>query len=795
MTSPFATGAAAAERLLVPGGALQGPLFASLISRWVRAPLEFERGARIGPYRILDRLGHGGMAVVYLAERADGEFEQRVALKLVSPGSGGAPEDARALLRRERQILAGLEHPHIARLLDGGTTEDGELWFAMEVVEGERIDRWCDGAGADRAQRLRLFGQVCDAVGFAHARLLVHRDLKPSNILVTASGEVKLLDFGVAALTQPGQQDATPRAMTPGYASPEQRRGEAETTASDVWQLGRLLELLCPAPRRGRDLDAIVARARHDEPARRYASVRELGDDVRRALERRPVLARDAGWTYSALRFVDRHRVSSAIAVGAIAAIAALAVSFTLRLTTERDAAAREAQRANAAVGFMVDLFRSNDPARNQGEVPDAKQLLARGVERLDRDLADQPEVRARLMLAIAQIYDSLGEAAAARRLLDDAVTLSQGSPHFDARARSEAALVRAEIVLHHGRPLDTLDLIRELEPRIDARLPQGRRDRLRLVSLRAMAELGSGDLAAASTSASEALALGRELHGARSAEVAHREHDLGIILRAQGRHLEAADAFTAAADLYRDTLGENHPEYAMARKSVAQALIELGELDRAEPILLDAVERFRTLYDGKGRLYGTALRSIAKLQQLRGDLPAALETCTRALALMEEAIGSESTEIAYALHLHGDLLAALDDADGALADFERALRIRSALLPEGHPERAGSRYAVARQLWRLGRDADAEAAALQAWESWRARFGDAHPPSLRALVLAGHAAQSRGDTAEADRRFALARTLAPEKLDAEVDASIRAPEEGYGTRLGAHALARSETR
>src|SRR5688500_8009059 len=196
---------------LTPGGGLQGPLFASLLDRLLRGPAEREPGSRVGPYRIVAKLGHGGMAIVYLAERADGEFEQRVALKLVRADPGFSPEDARELLRRERQILASLQHPRIARLLDGGTTDDGALWFAMEAVEGERIDRWCDARHAALPARLGLFLQVCDAVQFAHAHLLVHRDLKPSNILVTRDGEVKLLDFGIAAIAQPGAEAAGPR--------------------------------------------------------------------------------------------------------------------------------------------------------------------------------------------------------------------------------------------------------------------------------------------------------------------------------------------------------------------------------------------------------------------------------------------------------------------------------------------------------------------------------------------------------------------------------------------------------
>jgi serine/threonine-protein kinase len=299
-------------------------------------------GAVVGPYRLIRELGHGGMGIVYLAERADGQFEQRVALKLIRRGM-----DSDEILRRfiaERQVLARLSHAHIARLLDGGVTAEGQPWFAMEYVAGLPLDRSCEERGLDITERLALFGKVCEAVQYAHRNLVVHRDLKPSNILVTAAGDIKLLDFGIAKAlsTDPADETVTraeQRLMTPEYAAPEQLRGELVTTATDVYALGAILYLLLtgrsahqlagrtpterervicevepelpslavrgtPRDRLRRrlagDLDTIVLKALRKEPSRRYASVDAMIEDLDRHRTGLPVRARPDSVTYRA---------------------------------------------------------------------------------------------------------------------------------------------------------------------------------------------------------------------------------------------------------------------------------------------------------------------------------------------------------------------------------------------------------------------------------------------------------------------------------------------------------------
>jgi Tol biopolymer transport system component len=278
-------------------------------------------GERAGAFRITAEIGRGGMGAVYAAERVEGGFEQQVAVTVLK----------RDVVRRflaERQILARLEHPHIARLLDGGVTEDGLPWFALERVDGRPIT---EQVQRPLAERLRLFLDVCAAVTFAHGQRVVHRDIKPSNVLVSSSGEVKLLDFGIAKLLDPSEERLTrtgTSVMTPMYAAPEQLAGGEVTTATDVWQLGRLLrEMAGPPP--PRDLERIVARASHDEPARRYPSAEALAEDVRRFLDGRPVLARGDSPAYRLSRFVRRHR--SPVAAGAFALAVVIAWALASR--------------------------------------------------------------------------------------------------------------------------------------------------------------------------------------------------------------------------------------------------------------------------------------------------------------------------------------------------------------------------------------------------------------------------------------------------------------------------------
>ena len=427
-------------------------------------------GSRIGPYRLIRKIGAGETSRVYLATRDDGEYHQRVAIKLLRLGI-----DSQVLQRfhQERQILANLIHPNIARLLDGGSTPAGQPYLVMEYVDGEPLDVHCERGELSIAHRLELFGVVCQAVHAAHRNLVVHRDLKPGNILVDAGGAPKLVDFGIAKLLTPDwvgprrERTATlARLMTPHYASPEQVTGKPISTASDVYSLGVILyrlltgrrpyelgsmslheieRVVCetvPSPpsqalrgsrceRLPRDLDNIVLMAMHKEPERRYASAQELADDLRRCLDRHPVRARPDTAGYRMSSFVRRHTA----AVAASAAIAAVLVGGALVTIRQWHGAVAaltraetERQIAQQTLAFLVELFKAPDCSEGIGELS-AHDVLARGVSRL-RDEADQPrDTRAALQHTLGVVYRNLGDYQKAAALLEEAVAARSSAP------------------------------------------------------------------------------------------------------------------------------------------------------------------------------------------------------------------------------------------------------------------------------------------------------------------------------------------------------------------------------
>ncbi|MBS1797786.1 MAG: tetratricopeptide repeat protein [Acidobacteria bacterium] len=494
---------------------------------------------QIGVYRIKRLLGRGGMGAVYLAVRSD-EIKRRVAVKIIKRGMD--TDDILRRFRNERQILAALEHPNIARLLDAGTTPDGLPFFVMEYIEGLPLLEYCARNRLRTRDRLKLFRQICAAVAYAHQNLVVHRDLKPSNIIVTGDGVPKLLDFGIAKMLNPelSGQTLNPtatamRLMTPEYASPEQVRGEAITTASDIYSLGVLLyelltgrrpyriknntpaeifhaicdtEPLPPsaitdyrqppadpetnpsiAPRnphalRG-DIDNIVLTALRKETARRYATVEQFSEDIRFHLEGLPVSARPATFAYRFSKFVRRHKLTVGLAALLVTFLTGFAVTETVqtfRIARERDTAQIEHERAEKVSAFMLDLFKGANADRNGGRDATARELLDKGYERVKNELRDQPEVRARILLTMAEAYKSLSVFDRAEELTEEAVRLDRelyGREHpqtlaaldflaevkFWGKKSDEAAAIMREVVeIRRKTGGDTLELAKSLD-------------------------------------------------------------------------------------------------------------------------------------------------------------------------------------------------------------------------------------------------------------------------------------------------------------------------------------------
>ena len=460
-------------------------------------------GALVGPWRIIAPLGQGGMSTVWRARRDDGQPAREIALKLPLWTWGGRFAER---LARERDILATLEHTHIARLYDAGLDAAGRPWLAMELVEGQPIDTACDASGATLDERLALLLQVCEAVAHAHARLVVHRELKPHNIVVTPQGQVKLLDFGIARLIDDGAGDRTAlteaggRALTPAFASPEQIRGEPLGVATDVYSIGVVAFLLLAGrmpyqlrrggaaeledaiarasvprardaaadPLRRRqlrgDIDAILAKALHKDTPGRYSSVEALADDIRRHLDGRPVIARPQGRTYLAARFVARHRagvIASALVVLALAAGLGVALWQATEARHAQQLAERAVQRETAVQDMLVEILSvavTADPEKLRQ--PDGfSRLLEAKFDELEARFKGRTDDWLDLLEVISTRLPQYGDLQCSYAVGERYLALLQSS-HADPRRIARAALNQARVVVKLGGTKMALRLV-----------------------------------------------------------------------------------------------------------------------------------------------------------------------------------------------------------------------------------------------------------------------------------------------------------------------------------------------
>jgi serine/threonine-protein kinase len=690
---------------------------------------------RIGPWKLLRLLGSGGMGDVWLGERADGTVEHRVAIKRVR---GASPAFAQRL-EAERRILAKLSHPNIARFIDAGVDATGAPWLALDYIDGETLNVWCERTRPALAERLRLFLAICAAVEHAHRHLVVHRDLKPANVLVDTAGVPHLLDFGVAKLLDGSGGELTAAALTPAYAAPEQLRGGEVSTATDVYALGlvlfRLLAGELPPTRRDAgiaqvmarldeeethqpsstaraqatelpyaadalegDLDAIVSKAIRALPEARYGSVAELAVDVRRHLQSRPVSARPPTRTYLFGRWVRRN----AIAVGlGSAAVVALLVGAGLALW-QAELARASAERARLSQSFMVTMFAEQDPLQRAQVARDPLVLVREGIERSVRELGDDPSLQRAILLDLVRLETSLG-----------------------GFVESVPRLVALEAEL-------------ESEPQSV--------DLARARALRARAQTQIGELSNAEAAFSRALpVLKREL-GEAHPETLAAAHWYASLLSAQGEHARAIEAVETTLALARAQLGEDHPR--------------VTELIISSAVILDGAGRFE----------------------------AALERLTLASGMLRGQFGSDHPRLISLQTQQATTLRRQGRFDEAFALFEEAGVALVKVLPEQHPlrgmhwlrygnalriagrlQRAGELFAKAEreldpgsahfgqlkifqsQLARdLGDVAGAIAAARAAVETFAARSEDAGWVGLGARLHLGQLLLAAGDLAEA---------------------------------------------
>ncbi len=797
------------ERLLVADGAgpglldtpITGPAAAVLAgaARDLPPPALIE-DERVGPYRVKGVLGRGGMGVVYRAERADGAYEQEVALKVVGGPVAGALAER---FLRERQILARLAHPGIARLLDGGMTRDGRPWLAMERVQGEPLSAWVGRVRPDVDARLGLFLAVCDAVQYAHRSLVVHRDLKPSNILVEADGRPRLLDFGIARLMDQESDAARPdltRAgmlvLTPEYAAPEQLRGEPATTAVDVYALGAILyELLAgrrpfegrggtledvlrlaredpPPPSRAvrnprlrrrleGDLDTIVARALHREAARRYPSVEALAEDVRRHLGGLPVTARPDTLGYRAGRYVLRHRLG----LGAAAAVLLALVGGLTTTMWQARAARLEAARARAVGDFLFSLFEAADPEANRGVVPDARELLDRGAARVDSLGPDAgPEVRVDMLTTLGLLYQKLGAYPQSDSLLTRAA--EEARAHLGRDDRTAAALTALGVLAVDEGRLDADSLLRE---GLEMRRELGAPDTLLAESLGALGTLEGtrGHLDTALALHRRALALDRGAQGTASPRVATDLNNVGLALDGLGRIDEAEAALRDALRIRRELYGETHPLVAMSLTNLAAPLGGRGDLAEAEALNRKALEiRRRTL----GEEHPDVARSLDQLAlyvDRQGRWAEADSLYREALAMRRRLLGDEHPDVAATMNNLATVRYRRGDWAGAVAMQAEVVDIWRRTLGTDHPNFATALNNLGVMRFRAGALEEGERDLVEALALRRRLRGEVHEDVGASLRNLGDVRRAQGRLAEADSLYrasldALRRALTP---------------------------------
>ena len=777
---------------------------------------------RLGPYRVVSMLGEGGMGAVYLAERDDDEFLQQVALKVVRGLLD--PERVRQF-RNERQILAWLEHPNIARLLDGGTTDDGLPYLVMEYVQGVPIDRHCDARRLTVADRLRLFLVVCGAVSHAHRSLIVHRDIKPTNILVTDAGAPKLLDFGIARLAldgagpETGIARAPGRMMTPDYASPEVVRGGQVTTAADVYALGVLLyELLTgrrplrfatmstaeiervvchveppraslaaaadadppgvpgteraaarqttPARLRAElkgDLDAILSTAMAKDPVDRYASVDAFAADVQHVLAGRPVVARLATWTYTARRFVARHRWGVGAAAAFVVTVSAAAVVLSVqatRLAEERDRTARERDTAQQVVTFLTGLFEVSDPDASAGTAVTARELLDRGAERIDVELTGQPVVQARLLGTIGEVYGSLGVYDRAATLLERALALRRATLGPEHRDTAQSMEALAEAYRELARYDDAESMHREALA-IKRRVGDSPSSIAASLNDLGLTLSERGKHGEAEPLLREAIDIWRRLGSGAQGDVAVGLNNLAQSLRQQGRLDEAASALDEAIAIRRQRLGNDHPLLANVLGHLGQVRNAQGDLARAEPLLREALAIRRKAYGDDHPDTATAFNNLASLLHDAGNLAAAEPFYRLALTGTEKRLGTRHPDYAVQVNNLASLLEDWGRLDEAEPLFRTSLEVRRAAFGEAHPSVARALHNLARVELARSRVTEAESLAQTALDLRRRILPAAHAEIAATTALLG-------EVRAAQRQFAEAERLLAEALDTQ---------------------------
>lgn len=695
---------------------------------------------RVGPYRLEHELGRGGMGTVYLACRDDNEYTRKVAIKFLNMGMD-RPEHLRRF-RQERQILADLEHPNIARLLEGGQTGTGQPYLVMEYVDGKPLLQYCRDNQLSRQQTLELVAKVCDAVEYAHTHLVVHRDLKPSNILVTEDGSPKLLDFGIAKVLESRAEDQEPLTQNTGqlltldYASPEQISGHPVSTVSDVYSLGVVLyELLAgerpfqtrtteplaycvlyneperPSmrarvnrlPSVSSELDNVILKAMAKEPVRRYRSAGALADDIRRHLNGQAVLAYGDSTWYVVSKFVRRNRAATGVAAVLALAVVALGIQLAVanqRLGAERDAAVRERANAREVSRFMVDLFNNSDPALRGGGELTAREMLDYGAEQLHSSTVDDPEIQTHLRIGIGAAYMRMGRWQEARTHLEEGMALLRSASDTSVELRIEALTEYSNILEKASELVKAEEVAREL------------------------------------------VAVARE-HRPKQLPVALAT--LGNSLSHQMKQAEAELVYREGISLLTGVQGASIPLQA----NLGIALFRQGKFEESHALANEVMQLIKTHWGETSPAIAAPFDTIGNLEIGRGNFAesiAAFEEAIRIASSMDE----PSPNLAYHTCGLAEAYLRMRDAESAAGPLNTCAEIRAKTLQPDSFDALGLQQLQGMHDLLLGRIGDAERKFRHVLVTYEKTFGASHVTRAKSLRLLGTSLLSNGDLAGA---------------------------------------------
>lgn len=786
------------DSLLTAANESEG-FFDDLAERFGIAALSDEDNAlpgqqQVGAWRLLRLIGRGGMGAVYLAERADKHFDQQAALKTLPTGISSDQSKARFLA--ERQILARLEHENIARLLDGGVSDDGTPYFVMDYVDGMPIDDYSDEKKLTIEQRLQLFLRACDAVQYAHRNLVVHRDIKTANVLVESNGRVRLLDFGIAKMlaTSAGSPDLTRHAMrpmTPTYASPEMIRGKAVDVTTDVYSLGVLLYVMLVgrvplkyyglsaieientvtniiplaasktldtqsegedvsideiAKRRGSDvkrlrallrgdLDTIVAKALAKDGSDRYASVDQLAQDIRNHLAGLPVVARPPSIAYQLRKFVGRHKLG----VGFAAATSLMLVVITglaifNAVTTERQSLliAAERDRAQEITAFLVSVFHSTDPDESAGDMT-ALQVLNQGRQRIVSELADQPETQVELFKAMSEVYNGLRMNDESEEILYQELALRESLSGVNSAEYADVLLRLAQITDVGGDYDASLSYSRQA-----LSISTSLSDRqLQAGSHNRVGRIVhlQGDLAAAESHYRKSLALYTELYGLENENAVKSMEHLANALNHQGKYSEALAMFRQVLAARERILGEDHSEIGPALLGIGSVLTNMDRLDEASEVYERAYAHNNKALgpDNRRNLY--VINGLGKVARAMGDYELAAERFEEAGRLVHKYFG-EHGNLGITKSYEATAYNLNKQFELAVPIFRESIAILENKIPD-NPLLGETRWRLGRALLETGRPQEAEAFVTSGFEIAKAKQGMEHASTQGAIATA----------------------------------------------------------